>query len=30
MQAGTVIDIDAKNIGLFKDECVKYLKAIYK
>ena len=25
-----IIDIDAKNIGLFKDECVKYLKAIYK
>ena len=25
-----IIDIDAKNIGLFKDECVKYLKTIYK
>ena len=25
-----IIDIDPKNIDLFKDECVKYLKTIYK
>jgi hypothetical protein len=25
-----IIDIDPKNIGLFKDECIKYLKTIYK
>ena len=25
-----IIDIDAKNIGLFEVECIKYLKTIYK
>ena len=25
-----IIDIDAKNIGLFTDECFKYLKTIYR
>ena len=25
-----IIDIDPKNIGLFRDECFKYLKTIYK